>query len=233
MYFSGTVYIDRNSRDHMLLERDGCSIRREADGKSRIFPMQGYNDIDENGKVTGMDVEYLEEVCKYTNWELEFVQCGSWDDALNKLENREVDLVGSAQYTGKRAAKYRYASLPSGYTYGMLAVRGDSQLAYEDFEQMKDLTYGMVESYVRKPEFQQYMKVHGITDYTLKTYENTAALANALETGEIDVFVHSFMEIRDGWRVMGRFAPMPFYYITYQGNDELLVELNQAISDIK
>ena len=195
--------------------------------------MQGYNDIDENGKVTGMDVEYLEEVCKYTNWELEFVQCGSWDDALNKLENREVDLVGSAQYTGKRAAKYRYASLPSGYTYGMLAVRGDSQLAYEDFEQMKDLTYGMVESYVRKPEFQQYMKVHGITDYTLKTYENTAALANALETGEIDVFVHSFMEIRDGWRVMGRFAPMPFYYITYQGNDELLVELNQAISDIK
>ena len=64
MYFSGTVYIDRNSRDHMLLERDGCSIRREADGKSRIFPMQGYNDIDENGKVTGMDVEYLEEVCK-------------------------------------------------------------------------------------------------------------------------------------------------------------------------
>ncbi|MDD7641952.1 MAG: EAL domain-containing protein [bacterium] len=208
-----------------------------SDGKRTVkvafFPMQGYHDIDENGKVTGMDVEYLEEVCKYTNWELEYVQCGSWDDALNKLENREVDLVGSAQYTGKRAAKYRYASLPSGYTYGMLAVRGDSQLAYEDFEQMKKLTYGMVESYVRKPEFQQYMKVHGIKDYTLKTYENTAALANALETGEIDVFVHSFMEIRDGWRVMGRFAPMPFYYITYQGNDELLVELNQAISDIK
>ena len=195
--------------------------------------MQGYNDIDENGKVTGMDVEYLEEVCRYTHWELEYVQCGSWDDALRKLENREVDLVGSAQYTGKRAAKYRYASLPSGYTYGMLAVRGDSQLAYEDFEQMKDLTYGMVESYVRKPEFQQYMTVHGIKDYTLKTYENTTALANALETGEIDVFVHSFMEIRDGWRVMGRFAPMPFYYITYQGNDGLLGELNQAISDIK
>lgn len=201
--------------------------------KVAFFPMQGYNDIDENGKVTGMDVEYLEEVCRYTHWELEYVQCGSWDDALRKLENREVDLVGSAQYTGKRAAKYRYASLPSGYTYGMLAVRGDSQLAYEDFEQMKDLTYGMVESYVRKPEFQQYMTVHGIKDYTLKTYENTTALANALETGEIDVFVHSFMEIRDGWRVMGRFAPMSFYYITYQGNDGLLGELNQAISDIK
>ena len=198
-----------------------------------FFPMQGYNDIDENGKVTGMDVDYLEELCHYTGWDLEFVQCGSWDNALEKLENEEVDLVGSAQYSGERAAKYRYASLPSGYTYGMLAVKGDSQLAYEDFGQMKDLTYGMVESYVRKPDFFQYMKKNGITDFELKTYENTAALANALETGEIDVFVHSFMEIRDGWRVMGRFAPMPFYYITYKGNDELLMELNQAIADVK
>ncbi|MBO5154230.1 MAG: EAL domain-containing protein [Eubacterium sp.] len=201
--------------------------------KVAFFPMQGYNDIDENGKVSGMDVDYLEEVCRYTGWDIEFVQCGSWDDALAKLEERKVDLVGSAQYSGARAAKFRYASLSSGYTYGMLAVKGESPYAYEDFDQMQELTYGMVESYVRKPEFLQYMNAHGIMDFELKTYENTAALANALETGEIDVFVHSFMEIRDGWRVMGRFAPMPFYYITYQGNDQLIMELNQAIADIK
>ncbi len=214
---------------------DGMAYASDTKRTVRVgfFPMQGYNDIDENGRVTGMDVDYLEAVCRYTNWELEYVRCSSWDDALTKLANREVDLVGSAQYSGERAAKYRYASLSSGYTYGMLAVKGDSQYAYEDFDQMKDLTYGMVETYVRKPEFLQYMRIHGIEDFELKTYENTAALANALETGEIDVFVHSFMEIRDGWRVMGRFAPMPFYYITYQGNDNLLVELNQAIADIK
>ena len=161
--------------------------------KVAFFPMQGYNDIDENGKVSGMNVDYLEEVCRYTGWDIEFVQCGSWDDALAKLEEREVDLVGSAQYSGARAAKFRYASLSSGYTYGMLAVKGDSPYAYEDFDQMQELTYGMVESYVRKPEFLQYMNAHGIMDFELKTYEKPPALANALETGEIDVFVHSFM----------------------------------------
>lgn len=197
------------------------------------FPMHGYHDIDENGNVTGMDVDYLKEVCRYTNWELEFVQCGSWDDALAKLADHKLDLVGSAQYSVERAARYRYASLSSGYTYGVLAVKGDSPYAYEDFDRMKDLTYGMVENYVRATEFMQYMSGHGITKYKLKTYENTEALANALETGEIDVFVHSFMEIRDGWRVMGRFAPMPFYYISYQGNESMLMELNQAIADIK
>lgn len=197
------------------------------------FPMRGYNDIDEDGNVSGMDVDYLEEVCRYTDWELEYVPCGSWDNALTKLSNKEVDLVGSAQYSDERAETYRYASLSSGYTYGILAVKEDSPYAYEDFEQMKDLTYGMVGSYVRKAEFMQYMQVNGITDFNLKLYANTEALARALETGAVDVFVHTFMEIRDGWRVMGRFAPMPFYYITYPGNDELLVELNQAIADIK
>lgn len=201
--------------------------------KIGCFPMRGYHDIDENGNVTGMDVEYLEELSRYANWELEFVPCDSWDDALVRLENREIDLVGSAQYSSGRAVKFRYASLSSGYTYGILAVKGENQLAYEDFSQMKDLTYGMVETYVRRPEFLQYMKANGISDVKLKTYENTAALTNALETGEIDVFVHSFMEIQDGWRMLGRFAPMPFYYITYQGNSELLMELNQAIADVK
>ena len=38
-----------------------------------FFPMQGYNDIDENGNVTGMDVDYLEQICHYTGWDLEYV----------------------------------------------------------------------------------------------------------------------------------------------------------------
>ena len=33
--------------------------------------------------------------------------------------------------------------------------------------------------------------------------------------------------------MIGRFAPRPFYYITYPGNEELLRELNQGIGDVK
>lgn len=197
------------------------------------FPMQGYHDIDADGNVTGMDAEYLKHVCAYTDWELEFVPCDSWDDALERLAHKEIDLVGSAQYSQQRAQQYRYADLASGYTYGMLAVKGDSPCAYGDFEQMKGLSYGMVKTYVRRNEFLQYMDVHGMGDVNLTEYENADALAAALESGEIDVLVHTFTEIRDGWRVIGRFAPMPFYYITYPGNEELMQELNSAVADIK
>ena len=197
------------------------------------FPMQGYHDIDANGNVTGMDAEYLRHICAYTDWELEFVPCDSWDEALKRLAEKELDLVGSAQYSAQRAAQYQYADLASGYTYGMLAVKGSSPYAYGDYEQMKGLSYGMVKTYVRRDEFLQYMSTHGMENVDIKEYEDADALAAALEAEEIDVLVHTFTEIRDGWRVIGRFAPMPFYYITYPGNDELMRELNNAVADIK
>ena len=61
--------------------------------KVAFFPMGGYHDKNEDGSLTGMDVEYMENLLKYADWKLEFVECGSWDEALQLLSNREVDLV--------------------------------------------------------------------------------------------------------------------------------------------
>ena len=198
-----------------------------------FFPMEGYNETKANGSHTGMDVEYLNALSDYVNWNIEYVECESWDDALTMLLNEQIDLVGSAQYSAERAKLYRYANLASGYTFGVIAVNGDSTFAYEDFDAMRDATFGVVGTYIRKEEFYEYMADHGIPNPNIREYENTAALHEALNTGEIDALVHSLTEVREGQRVVGRFAPMPFYYITYQGNNELMRELNQGIADLK
>ena len=98
---------------------------------------------------------------------------------------------------------------------------------------MEDTTFGVVDSYIRKEEFYEYMADHGILAPSVREYEDTAALQDALDAGEIDALVHSLTEIKEGQRVVGRFAPMPFYYITYRGNDDLMRELNQGIADVK
>ena len=198
-----------------------------------FFPMEGYHETLPDGSFSGMDVEYLENLCDYVNWSVEYVPCESWEEALQMLSDKEVDLVGSAQYSRERAEVYSYADLANGYTFGAIAVRGDSGLAYEDFEAMKNITYGVVGSYVRKQEFFEYMEGHGIESPRVREYENTAALQEALAAGKIDALVHSLTEIREGQRIVGRFAPMPFYYITYPGNGALLWELNQGIADVK
>ncbi len=198
-----------------------------------FFPMEGYHETRADGSRTGMDVEYLEALSDYVNWNIEYVECASWDDALTKLLNREIDLVGSAQYSAKRAKLYDYANLASGYTFGVIAVNGNSGFAYEDFDAMKTAVFGVVGSYIRKEEFFEYMADHGVPNPKVKTYVDTAALQAALDAGEIDALVHSLTEVREGQRVIGRFAPMPFYYITYQGNNDLMRELNQGIADVK
>ncbi|MBD5520488.1 MAG: EAL domain-containing protein [Lachnospiraceae bacterium] len=198
-----------------------------------FFPMEGYNETKADGSRTGMDVEYLDELSDYVNWNIEYVDCESWDDALTMLLNEEIDLVGSAQYSAERAKLYQYADLASGYTFGVIAVNGDSTFAYEDFDAMRDASFGVVGTYIRKDEFYEYMADHGILSPKVREYENTAALHEALNAGEIDALVHSLTEVREGQRVVGRFAPMPFYYITYQSNNDLIRELNQGIADLK
>ena len=201
--------------------------------KVAFFPMDGYNVTEADGTLTGMDVEYLNALCNYADWDIEYVKCESWDDALVLLAARKVDLVGSAQYSVERAQIYQYANLSSGYTFGVIATGPDSPLAYEDFAAMKDITFGIVKTYVRRGEFIQYLKDNGVENPQLKEYDSTAELQKALARGEVDAIVHTFTETNEGHRIIGRFAPMPFYYISYQDNDDLMRELNQAIADLK
>lgn len=201
--------------------------------KVAFFPMDGYHIVNADGSLGGMDVEYLEALSDYVSWNIQYVECDSWEDALEKLKNEEVDLVGSAQYSAERAEIYQYADISSGYTFGVIATNAQSTIAYEDFQAMAELNFGMVENYVRKNEFLEYLYHNGIENPTITEYKSTADMQAALDAGEVDAFVHTFTEVEEGQRLIGRFAPRPFYYITYKGNDEVLRELNQAIVDLK
>lgn len=200
--------------------------------KVAFFPMEGYHTYSENDGYGGMDVAYLEELCTYTGWNIEYVDCDSWGDALAMLEAKEVDLVGSAQYSDERNETFDYAALPSGYTYGCLFVESDSDLAYEDFGRMQDMRFGVVESYIRKGEFLEYLSRNGIEDVRMQEYENTQKLQEALGTGEIDIAVHTLTEVKEGQCLVGKFAYAPYYYITWKGNTRLLDELNRGIEEI-
>ena len=56
-------------------------------------------------------------------------------------------------------------------------------------------------SYIRKDEFYEYMADHGVSHPKVKEYESSAALQAALDAGEIDAFVHSLTEVREGQRI--------------------------------
>ena len=219
----------------MLVCLSLVNIQAKEERKVKIgfFPMDGYHEINNDGSYDGMDVKYMEALKEYTGWDIEFVMCDSWEDALKCLENKDIDLVGSAQYSEERAQIFDYADLSSGYTFGVIATTGNSVLAYEDFEALKGINIGIVKGYVRTAEFYEYMAENGISSPNVIEYASTSEMHDALEKGHIQAYVHTFTEVKDGQRLIGRFAPRQFYYITYKGNDSLLAELNKAISDLK
>jgi EAL domain-containing protein (putative c-di-GMP-specific phosphodiesterase class I)/ABC-type amino acid transport substrate-binding protein/GGDEF domain-containing protein len=198
-----------------------------------FFPMTGFHEYSSDGSRTGMDVDYLNSIQSYTGWQIEYVDCQSWDDALSMLEDNEVDLVGSAQYSEARSKLFCYARFPSGYTYGAIMINADTVCAFEDFDAMANLTYGVVSTYIRKEEFLEYLSDNGITDPVVVEYPDTAHLQAAIDAGEVDAIVHTYMEIDEGQQIIGRFSPAPFYYIANKENQELINELDQAISELK
>ena len=94
---------------------------------------------------------------------------------------------------------------------------------------MRDMTFGVVESYVRKAEFLEYIDRNGISEPQLKEYETSQELQAALKGGEIDVAVHTLTEVEEGQCLVGKIAYAPYYYMTWKGNEQLISELNIGI----
>lgn len=102
---------------------EGIEAAGRRNVKVAFFPMDGFHIKDGTNNYDGMDVRYLNALCEYADWNIEYVECESWDKALQMLSDKQVDLVGSAQFSEERAKTYQYASLPSGYTFGAIAAR--------------------------------------------------------------------------------------------------------------
>lgn len=201
--------------------------------KVAFFPMPGYHTKTSDGLYTGMEVDYFNALSRYIKWNVEYVDCVSWQEAMRMLDSGQVDLVGTAQYSAERAAKYTYAKLASGYTFGGLLVLNDSDIAYEDFQLMGAMRFGVSSSWIRKQDFIDYLHQNGIANPNITEYLNTTELDNALANHEIDVIAKSFLETKDGQRLVGRFSDAEYFYITTPDKDNIMDELNQGIADLK
>ena len=77
---------------------------------------------DERGGIHSYDRSYLDKVSEYTNLDFEYVDCGTWDNALKMLREHQVDLVGTMQNTPDREKMYSIADRKYGLTFSTIAT---------------------------------------------------------------------------------------------------------------
>ncbi len=198
-----------------------------------IFPLGQFQYFDENGEAAGYNVEYLTKVSEITHWKIEYVECDNWFDGVSLLESGDIDLIAPAQRTDDLYSRFSYGACQMGIESAAIYALSDrDDLEYENFDEMSEITFGAVEeSTFRKVFEDSYCADAGINPNII-LYDNMTDLLNGLRDKEVDAAVTNIMFAAEDLKLLGSFHIMPVYYISQKGNDELLDELNEAMTSI-
>lgn len=199
------------------------------------FPIQhGISYLNENGEYAGYMVDYLEYLSLYTNWDYEFVTAeGDTNTQINTLMQMlmtgEIDMMGTMNYLPELEEYFLYPSYSYGTSYTSLTVLEDSQWAEEDFPSWDGIVVASTAQLSKRMEdLEQYANLNHFT-YEVKEYSTIPDALWAVRNGEADAILQVDMAIMDDFRSIARFAPTPYYFALYKGNQSLLQPLDNAL----
>ena len=201
--------------------------------KVGFFEMQGFQYYDKAGNPAGYNVEYLEMISNFTGWSYEYVPAKSYSEALEMLENKEIDLLAPVMATAKWMELYEYSafSMGTGY-YALVCDAGNDKYSYEDWDSLKGISVAVPEGYPITESFIAYVENNNL-DVELINYPTSDEAVMAMRTGEAECSLISLIAVDDNYTVLSKYCSSLMYYITWNGNTEMMDELNTAMEQVE
>lgn len=197
-----------------------------------IYDLPGFSEI-QDGNVAGYNYEYLCELAEITGWKYEFIQVEDYEAGLKRLEEQEIDLLAPAQKTQEGLSKYLYSDYDFGKQYTALVTEaGRTGLEYEEYRDFQGITVAVVKHSAYTENFKEYVQEHEF-EVKYRYCDSTTQALTLLHDREVDAAVVNLLEVQERDKVLARFSQVPFYYITYQGNEQLMQELNAAMCQLQ
>lgn len=201
------------------------------------FPeAEGFTMTDENGTRSGLVVDYLYEIAKYTGWSYEFIETDA-NDMTGEFIAGKYDLMGGTYYSPSFEEYFAYPDYSCGNTKAVLLARqnNDAIKGY-DLRDLNGKTIGVVEratDNVRR--LKEFLYVNGL-NCTIKPYTSEEVAANQinldLEEGKIDLKLGNATDDTGEFRAVAYFDAQPHYLVVQPDNKELLDQLNWAMEHI-
>lgn len=180
----------------------------------------------------GYGYEYLKKVSYYTGWKYEYVY-GSFAELLQKLANGEIDLMGNISYTEERAQYINFSNLPEGdeyfYVYG---YAGQTKIDGNDPSTFNGIKVGVNAGSYQTELFEKWCEEKNVTCELIDYTDENERLAD-LENGVIDATLATNAALRLNLEPLVQIGKEPYYFGVAKGRDDLLVELNNAMSNIQ
>ncbi len=102
----------------------------------------------------------------------------------------------------------------------------------EDFSNWDGIRVATYPGYQEQTEaFVYYAMVNDFT-YELISCDSYEAMIAAVQTGQADAMIQSDISLTDGFRIVGRFSPTPYYFALSPDNTELQQQLNAAMRSL-
>ncbi|MEG1869443.1 MAG: transporter substrate-binding domain-containing protein [Oscillospiraceae bacterium] len=195
----------------------------------------GLSEIDENGKYSGYTYEYLQEIAQYTGWEYEFIQIkGSQNEVLTKmydmLAKGEIDLMGDTNYSKELDELYDYPVSNYGSVYSTLEVlQQNTSINDANYRSLDNIRIAVLSHAKNGIASLKEFCINNNINPELVYCKNDAELISALNEKRADALLSNDMAATKGTRIVARFNPKPFYFVTTAGNYHIITALHSAM----
>lgn len=203
------------------------------------FPVQdGMSYIENSGKVTGYNYDYLEKISEYTGWKMEYVTYPSDDGneavgtAMADLMAGKVDLMGPILKNDSTEDMFEFPDHSYGTVYTTLCALSSGAVREKNLDQYGTLRVGLWDSAeTRNSEVLAFLESEKLS-YDIIYYSSAEEQAKALNDGEVDLISSVSLSPVINTRIVAQFAPRPFYLVSTKGNTELVKQLSNVIEKI-
>jgi signal transduction histidine kinase/CheY-like chemotaxis protein len=208
-----------------------------AETSSRTVKVGYYYDSDyfykdNDGNYCGYDAEYFYEVSKYTDWQYQYVEYGSFEDAYAALVKGEIDVLPALFHTEKRASELLLSDYDMGSVYITVIVPPtNGSIAYNDISALEGKKVGILSDSVDGEKYREWAAEQNLhTDVT--AMPTTEELLDALDKGTLDAVAISYLGSSSTYRIVNEFSPMPMYFGMPKDHTALMEQLNKAMEEI-
>lgn len=185
-----------------------------------------------DGEFIGFNIEFMQEIAKYSGLRFRMVDGGSWQNTLALLEKGEIDVLPAVYHTPEREHKMFFSAQPMLSLFTTLNVRQeDGRYAYEDFSTFQGMRVGIIAESKDGEKFRQYCLDNNI-NLTIIPYAETAPLLNALEDKTLDGVAITHLGRNSIFRSVAQFSSEPMYIAVARNRPDLLARINKAMNII-
>ena len=197
----------------------------------------GISEIDRYGRRTGLLVDYLNEIAKYTGWEYDYIDVPPHELIDDFFEGR-FDLMGGTYYAPEFEQYFAYPDFNMGSSTATLLCRSDdTRIRSYDLTSIDGMTIGVYENATEKiRRLKEFLAINGLECdlryYNAEELHEGDNLYVYLSEGKVDLLLGNNAEESNEFKVFTTFAAQPYYIVTTKGNDEILDGLNMALEKI-